>query len=181
MAKVEFSVKVTGTQAILEKTVINETVRRFIVRKSLDLTGAYVVTLVQMKTPVGATGQTRARITKRTTIGAKRSSVVIGGKNMLPNGMNLTELLEEGTGIYGPKGTPIVPKTAKVLRWPAGGMTLTGKVRPGGYAFAKSIKGMKPRRMFARTMSEDGSRILSVFNTAFNAGVAAAKAVQMGA
>lgn len=42
---------------------------------------------------------------------------------------------QDGTGIYGPRGTPIVPIKAKVLR-----LGKTGRV-------ARSVKGSPPRRM----------------------------------
>lgn len=43
--------------------------------------------------------------------------------------------VHDGTGIYGPKGTPIVPVNKKVLAWKSG----------NGMFFARSVKGMKPR------------------------------------
>lgn len=46
--------------------------------------------------------------------------------------------IEEGTGIYGAKGTPIVPTRAKVLAWKGA----------AGMMFAKSVKGMKARPFF---------------------------------
>lgn len=46
--------------------------------------------------------------------------------------------LEEGTGVYGPKGSRIVPVTAKVLAWKGA----------AGMVFAKSTKGMKARPFF---------------------------------
>lgn len=45
------------------------------------------------------------------------------------------EWVHNGTGIYGPKGTPIVPVNKKVLAWKT----------KGGMVFAKSVKGMKAR------------------------------------
>jgi hypothetical protein len=52
--------------------------------------------------------------------------------------MPLGRWLEEGTGIYGPKGAPITPKRAKVLRFEVGGQTV----------FARSVKGMPGDRWF---------------------------------
>lgn len=43
--------------------------------------------------------------------------------------------VHDGTGIYGPKGTPIFPKQAKMLRW---------RTKGGKYVYATSVKGMKP-------------------------------------
>jgi Bacteriophage HK97-gp10, putative tail-component len=45
--------------------------------------------------------------------------------------------VEEGTGIYGPHQTPIVPVNASVLVFTPKGAT--------GPVFARSVKGMKPR------------------------------------
>lgn len=42
-----------------------------------------------------------------------------------------------GTGIYGPRGRPIVPVRAKVLRFPARG----GRRGRGGFVHARSVKG----------------------------------------
>lgn len=60
--------------------------------------------------------------------------------------------LHEGTGIYGPKRRPIVPVTAKALRFKAGrmigplpaGKAGTSPEDRGGWIFAKSVKGIPP-------------------------------------
>jgi HK97 gp10 family phage protein len=49
--------------------------------------------------------------------------------------------IENGTGIYGPNATPIVPVRAKALYW-------------DGQFFARSIKGMKPRPFFKPAIEE---------------------------
>jgi hypothetical protein len=57
--------------------------------------------------------------------------------------------VEKGTGIYGPKHKPIVPRTKKMLAWRTGAVTLSGRsrvkggVEQAGWAFAKSVKGRK--------------------------------------
>lgn len=43
--------------------------------------------------------------------------------------------VHEGTGIYGPKGTPITPKQSKFLRW---------RSKKGTYVYKPSVKGMMP-------------------------------------
>ncbi len=55
-------------------------------------------------------------------------------------GTNYALAVHEGTGIYGPKKTPIRPKNGKVLAWRSG----------SGWIFARSIKGQKPNRFMAR-------------------------------
>lgn len=58
--------------------------------------------------------------------------------------------VEKGTGIYGPKHRPIVPRTKKVLAWRTGAVTLSGRsrvkdgVEQAGWAFARSVKGRRP-------------------------------------
>lgn len=48
---------------------------------------------------------------------------------------------EFGTGIFGPTGTPITPKRAKVLVFPGKG---------GGLVFARSVSGSRPRKFMAK-------------------------------
>ncbi len=83
-----------------------------------------------------------------------------GNKVTLTVGTNLDYALwlEEGTGLFGPLKKKIVPKRAKALRFPAGsaGFTLAGRRRSGrggaqaSFVFAKSVKGIKPRRYAAQ-------------------------------
>lgn len=57
----------------------------------------------------------------------------------------------EGTGIFGPTGKPIVPVEKKALSW-------VGK--DGVRRFAKSVKGVRPRKFLegpARRLSKDGT------------------------
>jgi len=63
-----------------------------------------------------------------------------------PDGMSATVsvaekygiFIEQGTGIFGPLGTPIVPKRARVLAWKGS----------GGMVFARSVKGIKAKPFF---------------------------------
>jgi hypothetical protein len=50
--------------------------------------------------------------------------------------------VHEGTGIYGPRRRPIVPRRARVLSW--------WDRRSGGRRFARSVRGMRPRRFLTR-------------------------------
>lgn len=60
--------------------------------------------------------------------------------------------LHEGTGIYGPKHTPIRPVSAKALRFKPGrmigplpaGKAGTSPENRGGWIFARSVKGVPP-------------------------------------
>lgn len=61
------------------------------------------------------------------------------------------QYVEFGTGIYGPRRTPIVPVRRKALRFPragaatrlSGNLTSAQQRAGGGYAFAKSVRGRK--------------------------------------
>jgi HK97 gp10 family phage protein len=65
------------------------------------------------------------------------------------------QYIEQGTGVYGPKGTRITPKTAKAMRW--NGI--------GGVVFAKSIKGMKARPFFKPGVEESQLYIRDSFRS----------------
>lgn len=62
--------------------------------------------------------------------------------------LEYAEYIHTGTGVYGPRGTPIVPVTRKALkfRWEPtgpGASKRLPKERRGWY-FAKSVKGIEP-------------------------------------
>lgn len=78
----------------------------------------------------------------RVDTGRLRSSiqvqlVMVGGKPVVRVGTNVFYALyvHDGTGIYGPRGVPITPHTAKMLSW---------KAKSGKRVYAKSVKGMRP-------------------------------------
>lgn len=76
--------------------------------------------------------------------------VVAGATN---GKVGYAQYVEYGTGIYGPKGRPIVPVRKKFLRFPAkgsatrksGNLTSAQQKAGGGFVFVKSVKGMRPR------------------------------------
>jgi len=58
--------------------------------------------------------------------------------------------VHEGTGIYGPRKTPIRPKSARVLKWPVKNQSGQGARRykrgkTSAFAYAKQVKGVRPR------------------------------------
>jgi hypothetical protein len=93
------------------------------------------------------------------------SAVVVLGNEITGTVGTVTKYapyLEMGTGIYGPRGRPIVPVRARALRFPAGGgagfagpgFRLSGQQRSGKaganaqWQFARSVKGIKPMHFF---------------------------------
>jgi hypothetical protein len=53
-------------------------------------------------------------------------------------------LVHKGTGIYGPRRTPIVPRRASVLRFKPRGSAI--------YIYARSVKGMKPNHFLTNAL-----------------------------
>lgn len=75
--------------------------------------------------------------------------------------------VEYGTGIYGPKGKPIVPVRAKALAWPAPGF-VTGRWAKRKTVFSdpwivrRSVKGMKPRPVYAESIARFLPRYIEI-------------------
>lgn len=112
-------------------------------RRWADRVGNDVVDEARKRCPVDE-GTLRASITHVTTVRDGSAKVVVGSP--LP----YAEYFHTGTGIYGPKGTPITPVTRQALKfkWDGpGGATRSKDKR--GYVFAKSVKGIKPNPFLA--------------------------------
>ena len=106
-----------------------------------------------LESPEGATGRELARKARRVETRAKqlcpvdtgrlRSSIFSGvsrwdGRLVGVCGTNVkyAPYVELGTGIYGPRRSPIVPRSARLLRWTDKG---------GDVHFARSVRGMRAR------------------------------------
>ena len=65
-------------------------------------------------------------------------------RHKITNDKKYLPWVNDGTGIYGPRGKPITPKTAKFLHfhW------------KGREWFLKSVKGQKPQKFVEKSMSE---------------------------
>lgn len=111
-----------------------------------DRVGHDVVNEAKRECPVDE-GTLRGSITHVSTVDSRGAKVVVGSP--LP----YAEYVHEGTGIHGPKGTPIVPVTKKALKfkWDGPGGAVRSKDKRG-YVFAKSVKGQKPNPFLARAL-----------------------------
>lgn len=101
------------------------------------------------------TGRTRAawRVDRRVFDGGRRVTWQVAN-NVQSNGFHVWQLLHSGTGVYGPKSTPIRPVSAKVLRFrPKGGVS--GRRGSGGWVFAKEVAGIKPSGYIVETLAAD--------------------------
>ncbi len=92
------------------------------------------------------------------------------------SGFKYINALEFGTGIFGPKGTPIKPKRKKALAYVDKGRRgnkflgisrrkpLKGDPKRGGKVFFASVKGIKPVLMFARVRVKAEKIVLTNIN-----------------
>ena len=108
-----------------------------------DRLGNDVVNEAKKQCPVDE-GTLRSSITHVTQVREGSASVVVGTP------LDYGRYLHEGTGIYGPNGTPIVPVTRKALKfkWDGPGKATRSKDKRG-YVFAKSVKGVRPNPFLA--------------------------------
>ncbi|MDI9914347.1 hypothetical protein [Rhodococcus sp. IEGM 1379] len=106
-----------------------------------DRMGRQVVNRARVNCNVN-TGQLRSSITHHVTLSGTSAKTRVGSP------LERARYIHEGTGIYGPKGKPIVPVTAKALKFPTpkmiGPLGRGGSRSPGGFVFAKSVKGIQP-------------------------------------
>lgn len=101
----------------------------------------------------------------KTVFPPKRTGELIGNIRVEIKGDELLiwmpfqgQLLEYGTGIYGPKGKPIKAKPGKVLHWKSEGKDF----------FATHIKGMTPAPFIRPTFHQHFTDIVvNAFNQAF--------------
>lgn len=87
---------------------------------------------------------------KRVNTGRLRASIthqllVVGDKPVGRVGTNVkyARYVHDGTGVYGPRHTPIRPKRAKVLRWTS---------RGGQVVFAARSRGMQPNHFLRNAL-----------------------------
>lgn len=106
--------------------------------------GRQIANRARARCPVDE-GRLRSSITHTVRVGPSAAAVRVGSP------LEYARYVHEGTGIYGPKKKPIVPVTAKALKFqtpkligplPAGVRTPAKGKR--GFVFAKSVKGSPP-------------------------------------
>jgi len=135
-------------------------------RAAMEATAVFTLAQLRQRIPA-RTSQTRGRMTYRIEQGLSGIVAKVGGKSLSPSGYNILRGLEEGTGLYGPRRQRITPKARKVLRFVVGAGPVSGT--GGTVVFARSVRGMRPRRPFARTRREAGKSIRALFFSRFKA------------
>ena len=123
-------VKVTIT--VKDQLTLDENIHKF-KDKLLDQISTNTKTLFEKNTPQqSSNARNNYKIIKR-----ENEHEVRNDNRYLP-------WVNDGTGVYGPRHTPIVPKTARVLHF-----NWRGKEW-----FLKSVKGQKPQKFVERSMIE---------------------------
>ena len=123
--------------------------------EGLDAAGDIIVADARERAPQ-ATGQlvNSIQVTEQPT-----GSVLSGGATMtIGAGAPYATFVEFGTGIHGPKGTRIYPKTKKAMRWEGA----------GGYIFARSTAGMKAQPFMVPAVEENLDTIGEVVGDAID-------------
>jgi len=72
---------------------------------------------------------------------------------------NYALYVHEGTGIFGPKGSYITPKKAKMLAF---------RGRDGRMVFAKRVAGQKPNPFVQRTVDQTEAKVNSIIDKTIN-------------
>lgn len=98
-------------------------------------------------------GTLRNSITYVVDVTAGRAHVTIGSP--LP----YARYIHEGTGIYGPRGTPIVPVTRQALKFQVKGGSGRRRGRDAPWVFAKSVKGIEPNPFLVEALATVMGRI----------------------
>ncbi len=130
MARVNLQINQRAVRALLvdpDGPVAEELMRR----------GRNVAFYARKYAPVD-TGRLRASITTELVQYAGSIAVIVG------TNVNYAMYQHEGTGIYGPHGTPIVPVRARALRFRPRGST--------DFVFAKSVRGTPPTFFLRRAL-----------------------------
>lgn len=130
MARVNLQIRQAAVRALLidpDGPVADDLMRR----------GRNVAYYARRYAPVD-TGRLRASIESRLVQYNGNIAVLVG------TNVNYAMYQHEGTGIYGPRARPIVPKNARALRFiPKGSST---------YVFAKSVRGTPPTFFLRRAL-----------------------------
>lgn len=98
----------------------------------------------------------------RSSIGYNVSILPTQVRVRIGSSLAYARYVHEGTGIYGPRRRPIVPVTAKALKFEPGrsmgprrrGASAGARGRRGGPVFAASVKGSPPNPFLADALEE---------------------------
>lgn len=116
-----------------------------VIRKFLEISKEQLTTEVKRETPVD-TGKLRNSWTPH----------ISNHRLTLTNSRNYAVFVEKGTGIFGPRGHRIFPKSAKVLHFKAAGADV----------FTTNVRGQPARHMAEKGLHNFTYRIPNIFHNA---------------
>ncbi len=127
---------------------------------------SFVADKARLKCPV-KTGHLQSSITHQISKSTDRAIEGRVGSNV-----DYAPYVELGTGIYGPRKTPIRPKNKKVLAWVVRGPRPTTPegwrqaCREGRAVLVKEVQGMKPRPYLLPALTENIERLVEFLKKA---------------
>lgn len=130
MAGIQLSAKIEGLDELKAKLAQSPTRIDNIEQQMLKMAAMIVQAEAKEKAPVDKS--TLRKSIQYELKGNKGDRYAIVGTNV-----KYAVYQEYGTGIYGPKGTPIVPKRARVLAF---------RTKSGNLVFTKQVRGSRPKK-----------------------------------
>ena len=136
MTALGFTITIQDNQRVLDLIELLPTRVPEAINQALDAISPRMLQEIQDGTPVGETGDLRA------------GWIVfpVDQGLLFRNEVEYSAWVEEGTGVFGPTGQVITPKTARMLHFVA---------RDGAVIFTKSILGMPGRSFVEDAFDED--------------------------
>lgn len=159
---VAISIKITGD---LDKLVEQFGQRRLDDAIEYGLTAATVITETKVKEKLEKTVKTGGLRASIRTIKPQRKVAVVEASRVGGSRVYYAKFHEEGTGIYGKSGRPIVPVNAKNMAWFP--VSATGTPIAGKRVVRRSVRGQRPVRFMERTARNDRPIISRAFEEAF--------------
>ena len=155
----DISVRIEGLEELQRR--ISPSQFKAVLGRGLKAAAIHLEGEVKERTPVGKTGDLRAKTTHK------------GGglRYEIGTDVKYARYVEEGTGLFGPRKRkyPIEPRNKKALAWPATGQTAAGlgrgpqgtSKRGGSLIVRKRVMhpGIKGVHMFERTAKEERSAV----------------------
>lgn len=118
----------------------------------IDLTATELEGKLKQGPPQGFTPVDEGHLTGAWTTDKNSNGI------QMSNSAKYAVYLNEGTGVYGPRGKPITPVKAKVLHWEKGGT----------HYFAKSVSGVKGQHFVEKSLDSVEEKLPAILQQAVN-------------
>lgn len=84
----------------------------------------------------------------------------------IESNLNYARWVNDGTGVYGERHSPITPTHAKFLRWKPYKSAFS--VSSDGFVYAKKVRGQRGQHMIEKTVEEVNQVVPYITNVVFN-------------